>query len=144
MCSFWGGVTTGCLLSGLLPGFSSFQRLIYTKDTNVFLVTYLMFVISFIISVIGFVYMSIKYKFFIKTKHSIFIVLAYLLIFGLLSINAAIFTSLELVENGYNVPFNPVMYIIDLFIIFTLYGFFDYYVLKKVKEKLRRKNPTNY
>ena len=135
---FW-GVTIGCILCGLIPGFISFQRIFYTEDTNIFLITYVILIAFFLINIIGFLSISIQDKVFNKTKHSFLIVLGYLIIFGLLSINAAIFTDFNITENGYEVPFNFFMYIIDLFIIFPLYGFFDYYVLKNVKKELRRK-----
>lgn len=135
---FW-GVTIGCVLCGLIPGFISFQRIFYTEDTNIFLITYMILFAFFLINIIGFLSISIQDKVFTKTKHSFMIVLGYLIIFGLLSINAAVFTDSNITEDGYEVPFNFVMYIIDLFIIFPIYGFFDYYVLKNVKNELRRK-----
>lgn len=135
---FW-GVSIGCILCGLVPGFISFQRIFYTKDTNIFLITYLLLIAFFSINIIGFLIFSIQDKVFIKAKHSLLIVLGYLIIFGLLSINAAIFTDFKITDAGYEVPFNFVMYIIDLFVIFPLYGFFDYYVLKNVKNEFRIK-----
>ncbi|MCH3976042.1 MAG: hypothetical protein LKE36_00250 [Bacilli bacterium] len=135
---FW-GVTIGCILCGLIPGFISFKRIFYTEDSNIFLVTYMFLMIFFLINIIGFLTISISDKVFLKTKHSFGIVLGYLIIFGLLSVNAALFTDFNITENGYEVPFNFIMYIIDLFVIFPLYGFFDYYVLKNVRKELRRK-----
>lgn len=130
---FW-SVSVGCILCGLIPGFISFQRIFYTKDTIIFLITYLVLITFFLISVIGFLLMSIKEKVYIKNKYSFLIILGYLIIFGLLSFNAFLFTNFKITEHGYEVPFNALMYIIDLLIIFPLYIFFDYYVLKTLKK----------
>jgi len=51
-----------------------------------------------------------------------------------LSLNAFLFTNFKITEQGYEVPFNISMYIIDLLIIFPLYIFFDYYVLNTLKK----------
>lgn len=126
-----------CLLLGLFPGFTSFQRIFYIKDTYVFLITYLLFFIFFVLSSLAFIVMSFRNKVYTKSSSSIIIFGIYLLITGALSLNAYVFTDFVITDNGYEVPFNVLMYIIDLLLILPLYGVFDYYLIKYVAKKIR-------
>ena len=40
------------------------------------------------------------------------------------------FICFQLKNSGYEVPFNPIMYVIDLLVILPLYGIFDYLLIK--------------
>lgn len=124
------------ILCGILPGFISFERIFYTKDTFLFLIFYLIFLVSFFIDLVLFVILSYKFHVFNNKSVSLIISIIYLVILGLLSLNAYLFTDFNLTESGYEVPFNPIMYIIDLLVIFPLYGFYDYFLIKYFYKKL--------
>jgi len=77
-----------------------------------------------------FLLMSIKFCVFKKNWYSFVISFIYLIFAGLLSLMAYIFTDFNLTDTGYEVPFNPIMYIIDLLTILPLYGVYDYFKIR--------------
>jgi len=77
-----------------------------------------------------FLLMSIKFCVFKKNWYSFVISFIYLIFAGLLSLMAYIFTDFNLTDTGYEVPFNPIMYIIDLLTILPLYGVYDYFMIR--------------
>jgi len=125
-----------CLLCGLIPGFLSFQRIFYTADSKVFLILYLTLLTFYIISSLGFVIISYSCKVFSKWKWPLIIVFGYLLILILFSLNAYLFTDFQITETGYEVPFNVLMYVIDVLILFPIYVCFDYYIIKFAVKKI--------
>lgn len=125
-----------CLLCGLIPSFFSFQRIFYIDDSKIFLILYLTLLTFYIMSSLVFVIVSYSCKVFNKWKWPLIIVFGYLLIFILLSLNAYLFTDFQITETGYEVPFNLLMYVIDVLILFPMYVCFDYYILKFVVKKI--------
>ena len=130
------GISVSCILCGLIPEFLSFQRIFYTGDSSLFLVLYLTLLSFFIINCFGFIYISFSHKVFVKRRTPFIILLIYLGILLLFSLDAYLFTGFKLTGNGYEVPFNVSMYIIDLFILFPICGFFEYCLVKFVTKRL--------
>lgn len=60
-----------------------------------------------------------------------------------LSLDAYAFTSFYLIENGYVVPFNPAVYLIDLFILFPMFLIFHYFVTKNGINKIKALPPDD-
>ncbi len=127
-----------CLICGLIPSFLSFQRIFYTADSKVFLVLYLTLLTFYIISSLGFVIISYSCKVFNKWKCPLIILLGYLLILILFSLNAYLFTDFQITETGYEVPFNALMYVIDILFSFPMYVCFDYCVLKFAVREIKK------
>lgn len=132
------GIGNNCLLCGIIPQFISFQRIFYTADTNIFLIIYLTLMTILTVNIIGFIIMSFRFNVFIN-KLSIFIIpLGYLLILVFLSLNTYLFTDFELTEDGYEVPFNLFMYVIDLFLILPIYVIYERTLVKSIMSKLKK------
>ena len=135
---FFAGMSADCILCGIIPGFISFQRIFYTKDSYVFFILYITLLSFLFINIIGYLIISWTYKLFLKKLTVFLIPIGYLLILGLLSLNAYLFTEFNLTETGYEVPFNIFLYIIDLFVIFPSYVIYEYNLIQLVTKKLRK------
>lgn len=131
------------LFVGLFPQFSSFQRIFYIEDTNMFLWFYMVCLFLLIISSISFLVMALCFKVFLKWYYAPVIVLLYLMITALLSLDAYVFTSFVLTENGYEVPFNLAVYLIDIFVLLPLYVLLDYFVSKNGIRKIKALPPDD-
>lgn len=128
---------------GFIPQLSSFQRIFYTEDTSMFLVIYLTLLSITLVSSFVFIALSIYFKVFLKWFYGPLIALFYSIITGLLSLDAYAFTSFSLIENGYEVPFNPAVYLIDVFILFPMFLIFHYFVTKNGINKIKALPPDD-
>lgn len=135
--TFFSGMSVDSILCGIIPGFISFQRIFYTKDSYVFFILYMILLLFLVVNIVGYLIISWKHNIFINKLTIFLIPIGYLLILGLLSLNAYLFTDFNLTETGYEVDFNIFMYIIDLFIIFPFYIIYEYNLFHMVTRKLR-------
>lgn len=134
--TFYIFMNVGCLICGFIPSFISFGRIFYIEDTIFFLVFYVLFLSFFLIDSFVFLFLSIKFHIFNKSWYVFPIFLIYLVFLILLSLNAYFFTDFNLTKTGYEVPFNPIMYIIDFVVILPLYGIYDYFLIKFFYNKI--------
>jgi len=134
--SFYIFLNVGCIICGFIPSLMSFKRIFYLEDTVFFLIFYITVLSVFLIDMFVFTLLSIKFCVFKKNWYSFAISFTYLLFAGLLSLMACLFTDFILTDTGYEVPFNPIMYIIDLLIILPLYGVYDYFMIRYFYTKL--------